>query len=250
MESPNGKKNFLKKWENFSFTKVFKHTDEILLLNSNWVTLIKKVTLKFFISSNVPVSTFSMVLLCFCMSCKQRYDCIYSRLSLKLFVKWTVLECRNYVSFQANGRFFTIHYKKDNVSLQRKVQTGFLPIIKDLGFLSLEVISHYLPHCMCRMKKQCLLHSGVVNENAHTLLAAITVSNKLLLSLIQESCVICQHPWNWQPNLLAGKWGKILDPSQLLTGPCHDSMLIWVTSVFIRTFNHIFWNEVLFNVKL
>lgn len=152
-------------------------------------------------------------------------DCIYSRLSLKLFVKWTVLECRNYVSFQANGRFFTIHYKKDNVSLQGKVQTGLLPIIKDLGFLSLEVISHYLPHCMCRMKKQCLLHSGVVNENAHTLSVAITVSNKLLLSLIQESCVICQHPWNWQPNLLAGKWGKILDPSQLLTGPCHDSML-------------------------
>ena len=52
-------------------------------------------------------------------------------------------------------------------------------------------------------------------ENADILATEIVVSNSPL-SLTEEACVFCQHPWNCQAHLLAVKEGRIPDPSQFL----------------------------------
>lgn len=83
------------------------------------------------------------------------------------------------------------HY---NICLCSKAQTGSLPIIKDPGYLSSGITHCGITHCVFR----CVTASFTVPRRTwgyqHRNVTAISVGNKLFLSLIQESCIFCQLP--------------------------------------------------------
>lgn len=110
-----------------------------------------------------------------------------------------------------------IQHRKNNGSLRAKVQAGLLLIIKEAGSLRVGLFSCNTLHCLCR--HHLVLHilpcrkQGLgYQSKSHTLITAITVSNKL--SFVSDPGFSCLLSAFVKPVSL--QVGKTLEPSTFL----------------------------------
>ena len=133
-----------------------------------------------------------------------------------MFVCQTAVKAGDSVSPWSRGKLFAVMYNIDHVSFRGKGQADLLPIIKDLGSLSLGFLSWNTTHYVCRFHLAFtalpLGNWSLGNRaNDDTLDTASTVSNKLCF--VPDPLSSAASMKLWQPSFLACKKGKTSDPS-------------------------------------